>query len=267
MLDAAFLDLPQLQQQQQHLHQQQQQRRNSMAGLLELFNSPVDNFSGGTNTGGGDTNSFGGASTLQLPQLLLLQQQQAQAQLLLQQQSQQPQQSNYSNPGTAASTSTSASNVNVNTGSNSGMISERVVVGDLFSIAQNQQQHHFPMKLHRLLIELTKTHAGQEIASFSADGKSFAIHNPTRFENDILPVYFPRMKHLASFQRQLNLYDFQRVSVRLGGGKQEQQDGGGSNKKGGNAKGSYYFHNRFDRDRPELCMGMRRIKTKSLSAA
>lgn len=262
MLDAAFLDLPQLQQQQQQL--QQQQRRNSMAGLLELFNSPLEHFTSGSNTESGDNNSFGGPTALQLPQLLLLQQQQ-QAQLLLQQRQQQ-QQSTYPNPGCAMSATTAAANVNVNTSSNSGLISERVVVDDLFSVAPNQHQHHFPMKLHRLLVELTKSQIGQDIASFAPDGKSFAIHNATRFENEILPVYFPRMKHLASFQRQLNLYDFQRVSVRLGGGKPEQHDGGGSNKKCSNAKGSYYLHNLFVRDRPELCMGMRRIKTKSSAA-
>jgi hypothetical protein len=108
----------------------------------------------------------------------------------------------------------------------------------------NSGHETFPMKLHRLLEDLELRHTnGTEIASFTSDGLSFIVKDTVEFETKIMPLYFPRMKHFASFQRQLNLYDFQRV-----GGRTAQ-------------KGAYR-HRMFLRSMPQLAKRMRRTKRK-----
>lgn len=97
----------------------------------------------------------------------------------------------------------------------------------------------FPMVLHRALTELDIIIGGSEIASFLPDGKSFKICNQFLFEKRILPIFFPNMKNFASFQRQLNLYDFKRVGESCLG-------------RGG------YCHPLFDRQLPALASTMKR---------
>jgi HSF-type DNA-binding len=84
---------------------------------------------------------------------------------------------------------------------------------------------------------------GSEIASFLPDGWAFAIHKPREFANLIMPKYF-RMSRFSSFQRQLNLYDFQRTTT-------------------GKNKGAYY-HPLFQRDNPESSNMMKRNKIKGV---
>ncbi|CAG9311563.1 unnamed protein product [Blepharisma stoltei] len=50
----------------------------------------------------------------------------------------------------------------------------------------------------------------QDIVCWSDDGKSFTIKNQGEFMNQVLPIYF-KHKNLASFIRQLNMYDFHKV--------------------------------------------------------
>ena len=101
----------------------------------------------------------------------------------------------------------------------------------------------FPMVLHRALAELELVAGGNDIATFLPDGRSFCIKDQARFAKEILPIFFPRMKGFASFQRQLNLYDFKRVG-------------------GVGAKRGAYHHVLFVRDHPAMSSGMRRIKNK-----
>lgn len=49
------------------------------------------------------------------------------------------------------------------------------------------------------------------IIGWNEDGKSFKINDTEAFTHDILPRYFRHSK-LASFQRQLNIYGFHRLS-------------------------------------------------------
>jgi hypothetical protein len=101
----------------------------------------------------------------------------------------------------------------------------------------------FPMVLHRVLAELELIGGNTNIAAFLPEGLSFQIKNQSLFEQQVLPVFFPRMKSFASFQRQLNLYDFRRI--------------GGL----GLDRGAYR-HELFVRDYPGISCRMRRIKTK-----
>jgi hypothetical protein len=68
----------------------------------------------------------------------------------------------------------------------------------------------FPQKLHQILDDLEKQ-GRCDIASFMPNGRAFAIHKPIEFAEEIAPKYF-RMSHFSSLQRQLNLYDFQRIT-------------------------------------------------------
>jgi hypothetical protein len=68
------------------------------------------------------------------------------------------------------------------------------------------------------------------------------VHNPKEFVDHVMPHYFNQSK-LTSFQRQLNLYGFQRLT-------KEGRDSGG------------YYHELFLRGKPFLCAQMTRTKVK-----
>jgi len=99
----------------------------------------------------------------------------------------------------------------------------------------------FPRKLHELLMDLEKFPEGKQLASFLPHGQSFVIFRPKEFAKFILPKYFS-MTSYASFQRQLNLYEFQRIST-------------------GPDKGSYH-HKLFVRSQPNMCELMKRNKKR-----
>ena len=103
----------------------------------------------------------------------------------------------------------------------------------------------FPRKLFRMLTELEQQEGGTDIASFlMPHGRSFRIHKPKDFAQDIMPKYF-HMNSFSSFQRQLNLYDFQRIT------EGPERDA--------------YYHELFVRGQPILCTRIKRNKIKGLT--
>jgi len=102
----------------------------------------------------------------------------------------------------------------------------------------------FPEKLHRMLRESVEN-GDTEVISFYPHGRAFGIHHQGRFCREIMPKYF-RQSRLSSFQRQLNLYGFQRIS--------SGPDCGG------------YYHELFLMGRPALCLHMRRVSTSQVTA-
>eukprot|EP00934_Nitzschia_sp_Nitz4_P005936 Nitzschia sp. Nitz4//scaffold147_size54853//12428//13465//NITZ4_006610-RA/size54853-processed-gene-0.9-mRNA-1//1//CDS//3329536672//5926//frame0 len=104
----------------------------------------------------------------------------------------------------------------------------------------------FPQKLHQMLADLEKEDDGNAIASYLPHGRAFVIHKPKEFVETIMPKYF-RMSRFSSFQRQLNLYEFIRITD-------------------GPDKGAYY-HELFMRGRPILASQIRRMKSKGTSPA
>ncbi|CAB9511386.1 Heat stress transcription factor [Seminavis robusta] len=102
----------------------------------------------------------------------------------------------------------------------------------------------FPEKLHELL-EKESTPGFREnvhaIVGWLPHGRAFLVRKPKEFTRDIMPKYFRQTK-LTSFQRQLNLYGFRRITQ-------------------GTDAGAYY-HELFLRGRPQLCLRMVRQKVK-----
>jgi HSF-type DNA-binding len=97
----------------------------------------------------------------------------------------------------------------------------------------------FPMKLFEMIQQMD-TDGLAHIVSWQPHGRCFQVHQPSTFQK-LLHNYF-KLSKIASFQRQLNLYDFQRLTV-------------------GSDKGSYN-HEFFLRNRPDLLPQVRRIKVK-----
>lgn len=95
----------------------------------------------------------------------------------------------------------------------------------------------FPVKLHQLLEE----DAYPDIISWQPHGRSFILRDPQAFLAKVMNKYFKQTK-LTSFQRQLNLYAFKRIST-------------------GPDKGSYY-HELFLRGKVSLCSLMIRMRVK-----
>jgi HSF-type DNA-binding len=95
----------------------------------------------------------------------------------------------------------------------------------------------FPEKLHRMLKAVADS-GDSGIISFYAHGRAFGVHDPERFVKEVMPIYF-KQSRLSSFQRQLNLYGFTRIS--------SGPDTGG------------YYHELFLQARPTLCVHMRRV--------
>lgn len=97
----------------------------------------------------------------------------------------------------------------------------------------------FPLKLHEML-ETVEANGHEHIVSWQPHGRCFVVHKPKEFV-DLLPSYF-KLSKLASFQRQLNLYGFQRLTR-------------------GRDKGGYY-HELFLRGKVFLAHNIQRIKVK-----
>ena len=96
-----------------------------------------------------------------------------------------------------------------------------------------EEEQRFPQLLRMILND--ERHSS--VISWCNDGKSFAIHNQSVFENEIIPSYF-LTKRWRSFQKQLNIYGFKKY---LG-------------------KRRVYYHPYFVEDKPSVMASMKREK-------
>eukprot|EP00977_Amphora_coffeiformis_P002415 scaffold451_cov184-Amphora_coffeaeformis.AAC.1 len=69
----------------------------------------------------------------------------------------------------------------------------------------------FPEKLHQIL-DYAVQHGLDDVIGFFSHGRAFKVHKPRRFVLEVMPRFFKQTK-LTSFQRQLNLYGFKRIST------------------------------------------------------
>jgi hypothetical protein len=86
----------------------------------------------------------------------------------------------------------------------------------------------------------------ENVVSWLPDGNAFKVHNVPEFVSNILPSYFKQTKY-KSFQRQLNLWGFERLTS-------------------GPDKGAYY-HKEFLRDEPDLCRNLTRQRARKGGAS
>jgi hypothetical protein len=71
----------------------------------------------------------------------------------------------------------------------------------------------FPYRLFNMLNQAER-YKFQDVISWVQKGTAFLIHNEDRFTDEVLPEFFPNMKKLKSFRRQLSAYSF--TSIRGG---------------------------------------------------
>jgi hypothetical protein len=81
---------------------------------------------------------------------------------------------------------------------------------------EDNHQDPFPVKLHSMLDE-TEIMGNAGIVSWNEDGLSFSVRDPNKFAQKMMQSYFNQTKY-KSFQRQLNLYKFERISKGKGKG-------------------------------------------------
>jgi hypothetical protein len=99
-------------------------------------------------------------------------------------------------------------------------------------------QVSFPLKLQRILDKL-EAEDKHDVVSWLAHGRAFLVHDPDRFVSEIMPMYFNQTKY-SSFQRQLHMYNFQRITA-------------------GQDKGAYH-NSYFQRGKPALAIKMQRTR-------
>lgn len=103
---------------------------------------------------------------------------------------------------------------------------------------KSQIKDPFPVILYDILEKANTDTNISKIVSWHPDGIRFRVHDRAAFETLIQPVHFPTQSDFASFRRQLNLYDYKRISKDL-----KEEDG-------------YYFHPKFVRGKRPLCYQM-----------
>jgi HSF-type DNA-binding len=96
----------------------------------------------------------------------------------------------------------------------------------------------FPQKVYRMIEDAERDGMG-DVVSFLPHGKAFSIHKPRQFISDVMPKFFSTNR-MSSFQRQLNLYGFRRITD-------------------GVDKGAY-FHELFSKGQKNLCKQIKRKK-------
>ena len=120
---------------------------------------------------------------------------------------------------------------------------KRVIIS---AIAKGGVATTFPYRLH-IMLDTMDTEAakgntrGKSIVGWQPHGRAFKVHDVKKFVDTIMPHFFKHTKY-ASFQRQLNLYEFMRLTV-------------------GRDKGGCY-HTCFVRNQPQLVQGMSRKRIK-----
>jgi len=99
----------------------------------------------------------------------------------------------------------------------------------------------FPMQLHDMLQHAESRGYGH-VVSWQPHGRAFHVHDSGRFVAEVMPLFF-RQTRMSSFQRQLSLYGFLRLTRK------------------GTDHGAYY-HELFLRGMPHLCHRMQRTRIK-----
>ena len=141
--------------------------------------------------------------------------------------------------------SANSSSIGKSDRSSPALSAENKSTGSLATLAysttsfSNRNAVSFPLKLQRILDKLESEGHQDSIMSWLAHGRAFMVHDPQRLVSEVMPLYFNQTKY-SSFQRQLHMYNFQRITT-------------------GRDKGAYY-HPKFMRGHPSLCQSMERTR-------
>jgi hypothetical protein len=100
-------------------------------------------------------------------------------------------------------------------------------------------QVSFPLKLQRILDKL-EADGETDVVGWLPHGRAFLVYDPSRFVNELMPRFFNQSK-FSSFQRQLHMYSFNRITA------------------SGRDKGAYH-HPHFVRGHPHWAVQMRRTR-------
>lgn len=109
----------------------------------------------------------------------------------------------------------------------------------------NNNSLPFPFKLHEMLLDAAKD-GNEAVVSWQPHGKAFRVHKPKDFAETLMPQYF-KQTHYKSFQRQLHIYGYRRITA-------------------GRDKGAYY-HELFVKGKKQICLRMTRCKNKGRSVS
>lgn len=121
----------------------------------------------------------------------------------------------------------------------------QVVMKNVDARNRGGKKSTFPKILFHLL-ECAEEQGYSDIVAWQPHGRSFVVKDKHRFASTILPQHFGCQKSFASFQRQLNVYGFLRMT------------------KAGADRKSYY-HELFLRNRPDLIVLMPRKRNSTAS--
>lgn len=134
-----------------------------------------------------------------------------------------------------------------NQSSSPAVVTQALVVEGITQSPSKKEKEarlHFPCKVYDMLEDAEKQ-GHQDIVSWNTSGTGFTVHNKDLFTKKIIPLYFNQTKY-KSFQRQLSLYGFQRIT-------------------GGENKGLRY-HEKMRRGMRDLCRSMKPIGYKPRSS-
>jgi len=151
---------------------------------------------------------------------------------------------NHQNNSVKIAYRTAMSNQASDNQSSSSANSMPALVMEASSRKEKEARLHFPCKVYDMLEDADKQ-GHKEIVSWNASGTGFTVHNKDLFTKKIIPQYFNQTKY-KSFQRQLSLYGFQRIT-------------------GGENKGLRY-HEKLRRGMRDLCRSMKPIGYKPRSS-